>query len=390
MWPTIGKPLLLSLTLALSLLANQACAAELWGVWPWWLSSQPQVLQQYPVRRVLWQAWEIQPNATLETHHWAALWAGVKPSPSPKNQSKPVDLRQRLQQNQQRLAPVLSLRDPLVFNRLFSSRPRWAIVLGQLLTELRVMPRDVCAGVHLDFALYANLQPEALSGFQEFVRTLREQLQRQIPHATLTATAPAGVEQPLWTADLSAHIPFLALNGHEAHWLDGPEAGALAPLKGAGFITWENTLRYYLHLGWPARKLLFTLPLYGVEWPTQHEKVGSTPRGMGQILAMQALAKPAGFRGEWPLASRSVQQQLSHTLVRRDAESGSSWYSYKTKQGWVQGWFEDESSLQQKIDFIQRERLGGVALHFLGADQGAARATLQSLLPRPPAAKGKP
>jgi hypothetical protein len=388
------------------LFASQAGAVELWGVWPWWLSSQPQVLQQYPVQRVLWQSWEIQANATLETHDWAKLWV-VKPNvnsqkaklSSPKQAASQTGLQstnelvRRLQSAKQTLAPVLSLRDPLIFNRLFSSRPRWALVLGRTLAELKAMPPELCAGVHLDFALYANLQPEALSGFQEFVRTLREQLQRQIPHANLTATAPAGVEQALWGRELISQVQFLVLNGHEAHWLDGPEAGALAPLKGAGFITWENTLRYYTHLGWPTRKLLFSLPLYGVEWPTQHEKLGSAPRGVGQILPMQPLAKSAGFdkaKGDWPLAPRSVQQQISQYPVKRDAESGSSWYTYKTKQGWVQGWFEDESSLQQKIDFIQRERLAGVMLQFMGADQGAARGVLQSLTPKPAASVAKP
>ena len=365
---------------------GQAAAAELWGGWPWWLATQPQVLKQYPVQRVLFQSWELQPDATLDTHRWADLWQ--TPASTVKQASKAASknttplLTQQLRANRQRIAPVLLVRDAALFNRLFASRPRWMLVLARTLAELNGVPTDVLAGLHLDLPLYVNLNTEAIQGFHVFVAELRQRMLEKYPKAQLSALAPAGVEQALWDASTIAHLDFLVLNGHEAHWLDGPEAGSLAPLKGAGFITWENTLRYYTKLGWPAHKLLFSLPLYGVEWPTQNEKLGSSTRAEGQILSFTPLPvnKLSEKAVHHPIAARSVQQQINQYPVRRDAESGSSWYVYRTRQVWMQGWFEDESSLQQKIDFIQRERLAGVSLQFLGADGGQFKALVQPLL----------
>ena len=361
---------------------GQAAAAELWGGWPWWLATQPQVLKQYPVQRVLFQSWELQPDATLDTHRWADLWqtpaSTVKQASKAASKNTAPFLTQQLRANRQRIAPVLLVRDAALFNRLFVSRPRWMLVLARTLAELNGVPADVLAGLHLDLPLYVNLNTEAIQGFHVFVAELRQRMLEKYPKAQLSALAPAGVEQALWDASTIAHLDFLVLNGHEAHWLDGPEAGSLAPLKGAGFITWENTLRYYTKLGWPAHKLLFSLPLYGVEWPTQNEKLGSSTRAEGQILSFTPLT--ANKNNTYPIAARSVQQQISQYPVRRDAESGSSWYVYRTRQVWMQGWFEDESSLQQKIDFIQRERLAGVSLQFLGADGGQFKALVQPLL----------
>ena len=378
--------------------AGPAAAAELWGGWPWWLATQPQVLKQYPVQRVLFQSWELQPDATLDPHRWADLWQtpastakqatkqstkefakGVSTNPPTKSASLLASpIASQLRANRQRIAPVLLVRDAALFNHLFASRPRWMLVLARTLAELNGVPADVLAGLHLDLPLYVNLNTEAIQGFHVFVAELRQRLLEKYPKAQLSALAPAGVEQALWDASTIAHLDFLVLNGHEAHWLDGPEAGSLAPLKGAGFITWENTLRYYTKLGWPTHKILFSLPLYGVEWPTQNEKLSSGTRAEGQILSFTPLL--ASKNNPYPIAARSVQQQISQYPVRRDAESGSSWYVYRTRQGWMQGWFEDESSLQQKIDFIQRERLAGVSLQFLGADGGQFKALVQPLL----------
>ena len=69
------------------------------------------------------------------------------------------------------------------------------------------------------------------------------------------------------------------------------------------------------------------------------------------------LVAPADVLPELP---RALDDVARHGL-RRDLLSSVPYYAYHDGSGWVQGWFEDETSLQAKRDFVRRRGLGGVA-----------------------------
>ena len=51
--------------------------------------------------------------------------------------------------------------------------------------------------------------------------------------------------------------------------------------------------------------------------------------------------------------------------------SGSSYYQFKRKNGeFVEGWFEDERAIRRKSDYLEDEKLGGMAFFPLGYDGG--------------------
>ena len=140
-----------------------------------------------------------------------------------------------------------------------------------------------------------------------------------------------------------------------------------SPLQGPDALTWPQALAHHLGLGWPRHKLLFSLPLYGYEWPV----VGPQPRAatVGKARTTSYARVDAALLPEIRLNAR---EQAARHGAQRDAASGSPFYTYRDAQGqWQQGWYEDETSLAAKLDWLQAQGLAGAALFPLGYDLGA-------------------
>ena len=55
---------------------------------------------------------------------------------------------------------------------------------------------------------------------------------------------------------------------------------------------------------------------------------------------------------------------------RRDAQQRAPWYCYSKDGHWVQGWYEDEQSLAEKLKLAQQQELQGIMLWVLdGSDE---------------------
>ncbi len=138
-------------------------------------------------------------------------------------------------------------------------------------------------------------------------------------------------------------------------------------------VTWERTLEHYLRLGAPRHKIIFGVPLYGYEWPTESAAVGARTLGKGREITYAVL--DAQLLPNIRIGARS--QAALHGL-RRDAASGSPYYAYQEPSGgWRQGWFEDERSLTAMFDFVKRQQLAGIAVFPVGYDDGAFDALLR-------------
>jgi spore germination protein YaaH len=123
----------------------------------------------------------------------------------------------------------------------------------------------------------------------------------------------------------------------------------------------------------PRTKVLFSIPYYGYEWQVSSGNQGASTIGPGITVSYAPVHADL-----LPDIRVSVLERVSLYGVKRDPESGSPYYVYRTAQGhWYQGWFEDNISLAAKLDFIKREKLCGVAAFPLGYDAGNFDALLQ-------------
>jgi spore germination protein YaaH len=254
------------------------------------------------------------------------------------------------------------------FEHVFASPQR----RRQLSTDLLLLAVEA-QGIQLDVEIFDRVSAQAVSGYRAFCAELRAGLSRQGGSKSLTAFGVMGAAVDLYDRAALARLDHIVVQGYDSHHLESARAGPVAPLRGPYDITWESTMAHYLRLGAPRHKIVFGVPFYGYEWPTDSAAVGARTLGKGRETTYAAL--DVGLLPDIRTAARA--QAALHGL-RRDAASGSPYYAYQEPSGgWRQGWFEDEISLAAKFEFAKAQRLAGIAIFPVGYDDGAFDALLR-------------
>jgi spore germination protein YaaH len=321
---------------------------QVWGYYPWWLGEHWRSRDLSFYDRLKFFEVEIDAEGQLgERHGWPQRWEGLQSAAHARGL---------------RLDVTVTMFSAARFERVFANPKR----RQRLVAELLRLATGV-QGIQLDVEIFEGVSAEALSGYRTFCAALRSGLKRQGGSKALTAFGVMGSVVDLYDRTALAQLDFIVVQGYDSHHLTSPRSGPVAPLRGPYEITWEKTLEHYLRLGAPRHKIVFGVPFYGYEWPTESAAVGA--RTLGKGLEMTYSVLDARLLPDMRIGARS--QAALHGL-HRDAASGSPYYAYREASGgWRQGWFEDEVSLAAKFEFVKQQRLAGVAIFPVGYDDGA-------------------
>jgi spore germination protein YaaH len=272
---------------------------------------------------------------------------------------------------------AFTLFDEQKFEKLFASSAARKTLLNEILALTKAAN---AMGVHLDFEIYKRVSDESIKGFREFLRQLSASLRQGSPSRIVSAFGVVGAAQDMFDKEALSKLDFIVIQGYDAHWIKGPVAGPVAPLKGSHPLTWEKSLQHYLKLGARRSRLLFSIPYFGYEWPVRSDARGSPTTGDGMEMTYAPVSP------DWvPRISISAQDRIRRHGSMRDPETGSPYYAYRESDGsWKQGWYEDEESLAEKFAFVKRERLAGVAAFPLGYDAGKFDALLNAAFGKRP------
>lgn len=273
-----------------------------------------------------------------------------------------------------RVLPSFTLLDSQKMDRLFTNPQAQARLLKNVIDAARLANAD---GVHLDFEMFDAISPLARANYTKFVQNVRQQLNawswgKELVVFTLALDPSDAYDE----AAIARSADKLVVQGFDLHWKSGPMAGPVAPLSGWGQRNWQNILARYDALKVSRKKLVFSVPYYGYEWPTLTAEVGAPTRGVGETVSYSAKGAAAVSSISFSAKERALQFG-----IRRDPVSGSPYYAFKTANGWFQGWYEDAASLNAKYDFIKRNGLGGVAVFVPGYDNGDLTASLRRAFP---------
>jgi spore germination protein YaaH len=264
----------------------------------------------------------------------------------------------------QRGTPIdltLSLFEPKAMNTLFSSPEARARLLKE---AVELAGHEDVSGLQLDFEVYELVPAATLAGLRQFMRELADALHQMKPARHVSVFLPIGGASTLYDEETLARVDNVVLQGYDSHWLSGPAAGPLSPLRGKEAVTWEKALAKGVELNVPRSKMLFSFPLYGYEWPVKEDKARSATAGPGVEVSYAPL-KPELV----PAIKFNVQDRVARFGAHRDLLSGSVYYQFQGEQGrHIEGWFEDAWSLGRKTDFMKQESLGGMAFFVLGYD----------------------
>jgi spore germination protein len=334
--------------------SEAASRPQVWGYYPWWLGDHWRSRDLSLYDRLKFFEVEIDADGQIgQRNGWPQRWA---------------DLRSAARSRGLRLDVTVTMFSATRFERVFANPARRKKLSTELL-RLAVGGH----GIQLDVEIFDRVSVDALRGYRAFCAALRSGLDRQGGSKSLTAFGVMGAAVDLYDKAALERLDYIVVQGYDSHHRASPRSGPVAPLYGPYAVTWEKTLQHYLRLGAPRHKIVFGVPFYGYEWPTESATVGASTLDKGREITYAVL--DAQLLPNIRIGARS--QAALHGL-RRDPASGSPYYAYQEPSGgWRQGWFEDERSLAAKFEFVKQQQLAGIAVFPIGYDDGAFDALLR-------------
>lgn len=214
-------------------------------------------------------------------------------------------------------------------------------------------------GVCLDFEGVTGSQKTA---YAKFITLLSQELKKENPDYLIYMTVPS-VD---WSKSLDFETLIPAVNefvimGYGYYGTTSNVAGPTSPLS-SGKI-WEpynltTSIDYYLANQVPPSKLIMALPYYGVVWNTETGDKGSKVK------------KFIGNRS-YDYIKTNIEGKLAD--VQYDSISQTAWCSYVLDDDgsyFRQCWFDNDSTLAVKLNFIKYKQIKGMGIWALGFDNG--------------------
>jgi len=243
-------------------------------------------------------------------------------------------------------------------NREFLKNPAAGDTLIKRVIQL-LKDRDA-HGVCIDFEGVVKSQKK---NFNSFITLFSQELKKANKEYLVYLTVPA-VDWNKYL-DFEVLIPVVdqfAIMGYDYYGSTSKVAGPAAPLQ-SGDI-WDpfnltTSVDYYLANKIPPSQLILALPFYGNLWNTKTGQRGS--------------------KSDKYIGARSYDyikyefDKVPEIEERYDSISQSAWYSYviksdakKPKRQFRQLWFDSDSTMAVKLNFIKERNLNGLGIWALG------------------------
>ena len=211
---------------------------------------------------------------------------------------------------------------------------------------LKLARTGLAGGVNLYFPA---LRRDDRGAFTAFIAALARPLRAALPGFAIAITVPPfdGAERlDVAQLSLSADVFF-----DDFTRVNTTLPGPLAALGGAAGHSVASSVSFYLGQQLAPEKLIVKLPYSGIEWATPLSPPG-----------------PAAFRGY--LSYAQLRSSNSAWKVALDEETATFRMDSVSKNGEALRsiWFDNETTLSAKYDFILQNGLGGVAFAHLGDD----------------------
>ncbi len=215
-------------------------------------------------------------------------------------------------------------------------------------------------GVNLDFEPVFTAQRDQ---YTSFVRQLKAGLVAAGVGSYLTvdttagaATWSTGYDVAALTATGAADAIFVM--GYDYSWSGSSRAGGVAPMESPYILDVTDSVDDFLSV-MPASKIIWGVPYYGRTWQTTTDTLNSPTRS-----GASAASKAYYYTGARDLAAAHGR--------RWDDVGKVPWFRYydSAKATWVQGYYDDPTSLTHKYDMVNARGLAGTGMWTLLMDQG--------------------
>ncbi len=266
-------------------------------------------------------------------------------------------LRQQVETNSGKMELVLIQFDNETIEKIVNSPQAHQNLIKSLDSLLLAYP---ISGINFDIEYAGEADPELRSNFTAMIKKINEHLDAKYDEVKLSVDVYAAAvnDNMLWEVDqLADYTDYIIVMAYDFHRRSSTQAGPVAPLF-AGKKAFSQNIHHHLrqfltHV--PKEKLLLGIPFYGYEWQTDSR-----------------LPKANTFPKTGATASYKRVKQILDKQTELEVETGwdnealCPYLSYLENDYTYMIYYEDQTSLSFKLEYVRQLDLAGIAIWALG------------------------
>lgn len=219
-------------------------------------------------------------------------------------------------------------------------------------TSIALIQSKNADGINLDFE---NVPADKIYDFITFIRRFSTELKKVNPTYYFSVCLPAYDWSGAFLLDeINSFIDLYIVMGYDFKGDYSLQAGPNAPLFGNNEINISNSLATWYSKGLPKQKTILAVPYFGYHWQTKEAVIPSDVTKYQNSKTYREII--------------AIYKELYKSYF--DSTQSADYIIYNQDNVWNQIWYDDETSLTQKYDFIKSEGLPGVGIWALGYDNG--------------------
>ena len=289
-------------------------------------------------------------------------------------------ISERIAKNDLNLELVLSQFNSPKIEQLLNDQQAWLNLLEQIDSLLLAYP---FTGINLDFEYQGEASDQLRQQFTNLVISIHQHLAQHEEKINLSidvyASAGNREKKLIWDLDkLEPYVDYVVVMAYDFHRQSSAQAGPGAPLFG-GQDLWSSDINRFMKGFFEQidrEKILLGIPFYGYGWQTDSlEAQANTYPGTGFTVSYQEALALKSLTGRWKQCSNlnlywqeeALSPYATFNCPKNDQEGEQKIESEKEIEllNYLV-YFEDEKSLQYKIDYARQLELAGIAIWALG------------------------
>lgn len=220
-------------------------------------------------------------------------------------------------------------------------------------TILNTIQESGANGVNIDYEPLGDITPLLRNNFTLFMQELRSQMS-QNSELSVSIYASAASRPRLWDlAALSPHVNYFVVMTYDYTMPGNDAAGPNSPLRGSGDLFEHDIIKNIAEITQlvPSQKVLLGIPFYGYEWDTINESKYAPTETKGSVASLERI-------------QTMLDEKTLELIWDRNTLTP---YGISSESGQIsQIYFENDTSIRLKLDFVKSSNLGGIAIWALG------------------------
>jgi spore germination protein YaaH len=221
-------------------------------------------------------------------------------------------------------------------------------------TILATLEESKAMGVNIDYEPLGDISPLIRNNFSLFIQELRAQTIKENKQVSISIYGSSAIRPRLWDlSSLAEHVDYFVVMTYDYTMPGSNSAGPNAPLRGSGNQFEHDVIKNIAEITKlvPSKKILLGIPFYGYEWDTIDESKYSPVESKGSVASLERI-------------DSLLNEKTLELIWDRNTLTP---YGISTESGQTsQIYFENETSIRLKMEFVKSANLGGIAIWALG------------------------